>query len=215
MLLMCDVICISAHFQPLRVLHGFRDVSTCTVNRMWWTPGLNLSLQPAMQLDPQRLLWKGVHVATSSQAECCGKWLAPCFEFEFRSSPLGAQSWLTLRWFSVFTPVNVGIAGCLKIRRRRTFKSPSKFIFLVCATHHTHIRTHTHHTHIHIQGYPKRSIHFQKFILQVLWTYGDVLYTGWRENSQSYVHTLQALNVRPTCEVADVKLIIQLFRHCT
>jgi hypothetical protein len=35
----------------------------------------------------------------------------------------------------------------------------------------------------------------------------------WRENSQSYFHTLQALDVSPTCDAADVKLKIQLFPH--
>jgi hypothetical protein len=40
-------------------------------------------------------------------------------------------------------------------------------------------------------------------------TYGDVLYIG--ENSQSYFHTLQALDVSPTCDAADVKSIVQLF----
>jgi hypothetical protein len=64
-----------------------------------------------------------------------------------------------------------------------------------------------------IQGYSKRSIHFQKFILQFYRTYGDVLYIDWRENSQSYFHTLQALDVSPTCDAADVKPIIQLFPH--
>jgi hypothetical protein len=63
-----------------------------------------------------------------------------------------------------------------------------------------------------VQDYSKRSTHFQEFILQV-WTYGDVLYTEWRENSQSYTFTLQALDVSPTCDVANVKSIIQLFPH--
>jgi hypothetical protein len=40
-----------------------------------------------------------------------------------------------------------------------------------------------------------------------------VLYTDWWENSQSYFHTLQALDVSPTCDAADVKSIIQLFPH--
>jgi hypothetical protein len=44
-------------------------------------------------------------------------------------------------------------------------------------------------------------------------TYGDVLYIDWRENSQSLFHILQALNVSPTCDAADIKSIIQLFRH--
>jgi hypothetical protein len=40
---------------------------------------------------------------------------------------------------------------------------------------------------------------------EVLLTYGDVLYIDWRENSQSYFHTLQALDVNPTCDAADVR----------
>jgi hypothetical protein len=40
-----------------------------------------------------------------------------------------------------------------------------------------------------------------------------MLYFDWRENSQSYFHTLQAHNVSPTCDAADVKSIIQLFPH--
>jgi hypothetical protein len=40
-----------------------------------------------------------------------------------------------------------------------------------------------------------------------------MLYIDWRENSQSYFHTLEALDVSPTCEAADVKSIIQLFPH--
>jgi hypothetical protein len=40
-----------------------------------------------------------------------------------------------------------------------------------------------------------------------------VLYFDKRENSQSYFHTLQALDVSPICGVADVKSIIQLFPH--
>jgi hypothetical protein len=40
-----------------------------------------------------------------------------------------------------------------------------------------------------------------------------MLYIDWRENSQSYFHTLQALDVSPTCDAADVKSIIQLFPH--
>jgi hypothetical protein len=43
------------------------------------------------------------------------------------------------------------------------------------------------------------------------WTYDDVLYIDWREKSQSYFHTLQALDASPTCNAADVKSIIQLF----
>jgi hypothetical protein len=45
------------------------------------------------------------------------------------------------------------------------------------------------------------------------WTYGDVLYTDWRKNPQSYFHTLQALDVSPTCDTADVKSIIELLPH--
>jgi hypothetical protein len=37
--------------------------------------------------------------------------------------------------------------------------------------------------------------------------------THWRENCQSYIRTLQALDVSPTCDAADVKSIIQLFPH--
>jgi hypothetical protein len=40
-----------------------------------------------------------------------------------------------------------------------------------------------------------------------------VLFFDGRENSQSYFHTLQALDVGPTCDAADVKSIIQLFPH--
>jgi hypothetical protein len=40
-----------------------------------------------------------------------------------------------------------------------------------------------------------------------------VLHIDWRENSQSYFHTLQALDVSPTCDAANVKSIIQLFPH--
>jgi hypothetical protein len=32
-------------------------------------------------------------------------------------------------------------------------------------------------------------------------------------NSQSYFHTLQVLDVSPTCDAADVKSVIQLFPH--
>jgi hypothetical protein len=35
-----------------------------------------------------------------------------------------------------------------------------------------------------------------------------MLYVDLRENSQSYFHTLQALDVSPTCDAADVKSII-------
>jgi hypothetical protein len=40
-----------------------------------------------------------------------------------------------------------------------------------------------------------------------------VLYIDQRETSQSYFHTLQALDVSPTCDAADVKSIIWLFPH--
>jgi hypothetical protein len=39
------------------------------------------------------------------------------------------------------------------------------------------------------------------------------MYIDWRENSQRYFHTLQALDVSPTCDAADVKSIIKLFPH--
>jgi adenine-specific DNA methylase len=64
-----------------------------------------------------------------------------------------------------------------------------------------------------MQGYSKRSINFKKIFLKYYWTHGDVLYIDWRENSQSYFHNLQALDVTPTCDAADVKSIIQLFPH--
>jgi hypothetical protein len=54
---------------------------------------------------------------------------------------------------------------------------------------------------------------FKNLFYKYYWTYGDVLYIDWREKSQSYFHTLQALYVSPTCDVADVKSIIQLFLH--
>jgi hypothetical protein len=38
---------------------------------------------------------------------------------------------------------------------------------------------------------------FKNLFYKYYWTYGDVLYTDWRENSQSYFYTLQALNVNP------------------
>jgi hypothetical protein len=64
-----------------------------------------------------------------------------------------------------------------------------------------------------IQGYSKRSTHIQNFFYKCYWTHGDVLYIDWRENSQSYFNTLQALDVSPTRDAADVKSIIQLFPH--
>jgi hypothetical protein len=59
----------------------------------------------------------------------------------------------------------------------------------------------------------KEEKHFQKFILQVLLDIGDMLYIDRKENSQSYFHTLQSLDMSPTCDAADVKSIIQLFPH--
>jgi hypothetical protein len=61
----------------------------------------------------------------------------------------------------------------------------------------------------------KEAYTFKNLFYKYYWTYSDVLYIDWRENSQSYVHTSQALDVSPTCDAADVKLIIQLFPHCT
>jgi hypothetical protein len=46
---------------------------------------------------------------------------------------------------------------------------------------------------------------FKNLFYKYYWTYGDILYIEWRENSQSYFHTLQALDVNPTCDAADVK----------
>jgi hypothetical protein len=54
---------------------------------------------------------------------------------------------------------------------------------------------------------------FKKLFCKNYLTYGDVLYIDCRENSQSYFHTLQALDVSPTCEAEDIKSIIQLFPH--
>jgi hypothetical protein len=54
---------------------------------------------------------------------------------------------------------------------------------------------------------------FKNVFYKHYWTYGDVLYIDWRETSQSYFHTLQAFDVSPTCDAADVKSIIQLFPH--
>jgi hypothetical protein len=42
-----------------------------------------------------------------------------------------------------------------------------------------------------------------------------MLYVDRRENSQSYFHTLQELDVSPTCDAADVKSIMQLFLHAS
>jgi hypothetical protein len=60
----------------------------------------------------------------------------------------------------------------------------------------------------YFQGYSNT---LSKICYKYYWTYGDVLYTDWRENSQSYFHTLQALDMSPTCDATDVKSIIQLF----
>jgi hypothetical protein len=63
-------------------------------------------------------------------------------------------------------------------------------------------------------SYSKRSIYtFKNLFYKYYWTYGDVLYIDWRENSQSYFHTLQAHDVSPTCDAADAKSIIQPFPH--
>jgi hypothetical protein len=45
---------------------------------------------------------------------------------------------------------------------------------------------------------------FKNLFYKYSWTYGDVIYIDWRENSQSYVNTLEALDVSPTCDAADV-----------
>jgi hypothetical protein len=62
-------------------------------------------------------------------------------------------------------------------------------------------------------GLFKNKSALKKFILQeqIEHIYGDVLYVGWSGKSQIYFHTLQALDVSPTCDAADVKSIIQLF----
>jgi hypothetical protein len=54
---------------------------------------------------------------------------------------------------------------------------------------------------------------FKNLFYKYYWTYGDVLYIHWRENSVSYFHTLQTLDVNPTCDVTDAKSIIQLFPY--
>jgi hypothetical protein len=64
-----------------------------------------------------------------------------------------------------------------------------------------------------IQGYSKRSIHFQKFLLQVPLNIWRRAFFDWKEKSRSYFHTLQALDVSLTCDAVDVKSIIQLFPH--
>jgi hypothetical protein len=58
-------------------------------------------------------------------------------------------------------------------------------------------------------GLFKKEVYTLKILFyNYYWTYGDVLFLDGRENSQSYVHTLQAPDVSPTCDAADVKLII-------
>jgi hypothetical protein len=54
---------------------------------------------------------------------------------------------------------------------------------------------------------------FKNLFYKYYWTYGDVLYIDWRENNQNYFHTIQTLDVSPTCDAADIKSIIQLFPH--
>jgi hypothetical protein len=54
---------------------------------------------------------------------------------------------------------------------------------------------------------------FKNLFYKYYWTYGDVLYIDWRENSQNYFHTLQALDVSLMCDAVDIKSIIQLFPH--
>jgi hypothetical protein len=63
-------------------------------------------------------------------------------------------------------------------------------------------------------GLFKKEVHtFKNVFYKYFWTYGDMLYIDWRKNCQSYFHTLQALDVSPTCNAADVKSIIQFFPH--
>jgi hypothetical protein len=45
------------------------------------------------------------------------------------------------------------------------------------------------------------------------WTYGYVLYFGWREKSLSYFRILQTLDEGPACDAAGVKSITQLFPY--
>jgi hypothetical protein len=54
---------------------------------------------------------------------------------------------------------------------------------------------------------------YKNLFYKYYWTYDDVLYMDWRENSQSYFHPLQSFDVSPTCDAADAKSIIQLFPH--
>jgi hypothetical protein len=60
----------------------------------------------------------------------------------------------------------------------------------------------------------QKEVHtFKNLFYKYYWTYGDVLYIDWRENSQSYCRTLQALDVSPTNDAADVSSIIRLFPY--
>jgi hypothetical protein len=63
-------------------------------------------------------------------------------------------------------------------------------------------------------GLLKKEVYVLKNLFyKYCWTYDNVLYIDWRENSQSYFHTLQTLDVSPTCDAAGVKSKIQLFPH--
>jgi hypothetical protein len=63
-------------------------------------------------------------------------------------------------------------------------------------------------SHTSIYRVIKKEVYtFKNLFYKYYWTY------GWRENPQSYFHTLQALDVSPTCDAADVKSIILLFPH--
>jgi hypothetical protein len=54
---------------------------------------------------------------------------------------------------------------------------------------------------------------FKNLFYKYYWTYGDMHIQTEGRNLQRYFHTLQALDMSPTCDVADVKSIIQLFPH--
>jgi hypothetical protein len=56
--------------------------------------------------------------------------------------------------------------------------------------------------------YTSKNLFYKYYLI-----YSNMLYIDWRENSQSYFHTLQALDVSPTCDAADIKSLIQLFPH--
>jgi hypothetical protein len=71
----------------------------------------------------------------------------------------------------------------------------------------------THFLFLHYGVIQKEVYALKNLFYKYYWTYGNVLYIDWRENSQSYFHTLQALDMSPTCDAADVKSIIQLFPH--